>query len=188
MKKILQFNFLAVLLIIVSCSKDGVENNVIKPEETTVSSYSLKINNVDWKSTNIKDSQLIKRKESKEKLMQFTGEDAKYLVSVVIFAPYADDDVIPAINYLWDDENSTTDAFIQVSYKDDKNNTFAFHNPKLCKINVTSINPISKTISGTLSGTLEASPTTTLNGVPLPEVIEITNGEFKNIPYTVFNF
>ena len=182
MKKVLLL--LLLQLTIMSCSSESAPAEQPQP----ISQLSANINNVIWTPTIIKKAKLSKYSMGNQKLFEIIAENDAQLLELNMFSNYTADDSMPYTTFTYQNTSNPVNGFgfVQIDYRIN-GNYIGEHNATSSTITITSINPTTKTISGTFSAVLNKTGILQ-NVIVTPQVLTITNGTFTNINYTVENF
>ncbi|WP_281234281.1 DUF6252 family protein [Flavobacterium gelatinilyticum] len=187
MKKIVSLGFIALTILFSACSSDdnddkGIENN---------NSVTAVVNGAEWKPTKINSVTLIKIPGMGQRF-DINIQDDSQMFMLACENETTTANAMPLKDYNFYDDNENTDedeslasnALFINSYLID-GNTYTEHQPVSGKITITAMDPDKKTVSGTFSfktvkvGVLQSKVVT-------PEVIEVKNGVFTNLSYTVY--
>lgn len=185
MKKILPIALLVLSVVFTACSSD--DNNNKDPE----SSFSATINGKEWKPTKINMVTLIKVPGSGQRF-DINVQDDSILLALACESESTTNDAMPLKQYnFFEDPTDTqvSNALFLNTYLYANGNSLTEHFPVSGKITITSMDASKKTVSGTFSFRNEKSQDegakikVTTN--PTPAVVEVTNGVFTNLSYTV---
>ncbi|MBO9585250.1 MAG: hypothetical protein J7574_13895 [Flavobacterium sp.] len=177
MKKILSFGFILLTILFSACSSDNNDdsdvNNVV----------SATINGTAWKSTKVNSVTLIKVKGENQQRFDINIQDNAQMLSLACSSELTTADAMPLKAYTFDENNDIIDALFINTYLID-GNTFTEHFVETGTLTITAMDPAKKTVSGTFSFTSKkvGSLQTKVN---TPEVVEVKNGVFTNLSYTV---
>lgn len=178
MKKILALRFI-ILIVLFSCcsSEDSNENS---------SSASAIVNGKEWKPTKPILASLIKIPNVGLRFNIYLQDDSSEL-QLSFSSEIETNNAMPLKTYNWysdkTNQDKITDAFFLNSSRID-GKIYTEHSPVLGKITITALDPEKKMISGTFSFTTEKFGVLQTK-IVTPEVVEVTNGIFKNLSYTV---
>ncbi|MHC0444815.1 DUF6252 family protein [Flavobacterium sp. 3-218] len=184
MKKLLSIGLLSLSVLFASCSSDESE------ESSLDGSVTATINGNVWKATKITSVTLIKVSGGGQRF-DINVEDKSQMILLACESELTAKDSMPLKEYTFTDEDNDVDTPIVnsdalfLNYYLVDGNSYGEHFPKTGKITITAMDPEKKTVSGTFSfkaekvGALQTKIVT-------PEVFEVTNGVFKNLPYTVY--
>ncbi len=179
MKRILGIGLLLLSILFVGCSSNDDDNK----DNNESNSVTATIDGVNWKSTKINSVTLIKVTSSNAQRFDISVQDDSQLFSLACESKLTNNDAMPLKEYIFDEDRDDSDALFINTYLID-GNSYTEHFPKLGKLKITAMNSEKKTVSGTFSfraekvGVLQTKIVT-------PDVVEVTNGVFNNLPYTV---
>lgn len=183
MKRLLHIGLLTLSILFVSCSSDenegGKENN----------SISATINGKLWNSTKILNVSLIKIASLQEQRFDISAQDDSQMIVMACASDFTTADAMPLKEYTFEEPNEDnqyveSDALFINSYLID-GNTFTEHMVTSGKIKITSMDASKKTVSGTFSFTTTKVGSLQTK-IATPEIIEVKNGVFTNLKYTVY--
>jgi major membrane immunogen (membrane-anchored lipoprotein) len=186
MKKILSIGLLSLSILFASCSSDD------NSDSNSIKSISATINGKEWKPSKINSVTLIKFPGSNNQRFDINIQDDSQMLMLACESSLTTNDAMPLKEYNFYEDNEETDGneltlsdalFINTYLID--GNTYTEHIPSYGKIKITEMDTQKKTVSGTFSfKALKGNALQTK--VLTPDVFEVTNGVFKNLPYTVF--
>lgn len=173
------FFFLGLLISIISCSASDDS-----PEENGETLISAKIGGVDWEATTHKATLIVIQDQGQRFDLEAFDKAFKIKLGVSEFGP--DDGTLTEKTYT--DPNNTGLAF----YYGMGNNTYIlehhstpdFDSEPDIKIHITSSS--SEAVSGTFTGTFYKVGD--LTGMNTPEIVVITDGIFRNVPFEVHEY
>lgn len=186
MKNALKSIFLFLIVFVTSCSSSDDSNMVDEDVSQTIKMVLNGQNIV----ANVTSATLVKAQQIGYKTMFIVAENSEYKFNLKLISNYNDcSDAIPLGEY--DYANIQTAAFyseFSVYHKINGNNV-SFHFPDNAIYLVNASNGVEKKISATFTSNLHSvdGEDTYVQGVFIPDIIEITNGSFNNIVYTVTN-
>ena len=185
MKKILGIGVILLSILFTGCSSDNDDNS------ETSNSISATINGVDWKPTKFAVS-LIKIPGSGQRF-DINAQDDKIMLLLACESDFTTQNAMPLREYNFYEEIEETyetekklassDALFVNTYLID-GNSYTEHFPKSGKITITAMDSEKKTVSGTFSFT-STKEGILQTKIVTPEVFEVKNGVFKDLPYQV---
>ncbi|KUJ59851.1 hypothetical protein AR687_21105 [Flavobacteriaceae bacterium CRH] len=182
MKKILPIALLVLSVIFTSCSSDDNDSNDAE------ASFSATINGTAWKPTKINTATLIKIPGYGQRF-DISVQDDSLMLLLAFESEVTNNDGMPLKQYnFFEDpsENQVSNALFVNTYLYANGNSVTEHLPVSGKITVTSVDTDKKTISGTFSFRSEKGEEEAFKiKATTPNVFEVTNGVFTNLPYTV---
>lgn len=177
MKKILSIGLLSLSILFAGCSNDDKDDN------SGSNSISATINGKEWKGTKINSVTLIKVTSEKQQRFDINVQDDSQMLSLACSSDLTTADTMPLKAYKFDEENDIIDALFINTYLIE-GNTYTEHFVKTGTITITSMDASKKTVSGTFNFTAEKVGVLQTK-IITPEVVEVKNGVFTNVPYKV---
>lgn len=185
MKKILSIGLLSLSILLAGCSSDENDQN------DGDGSVTATINGADWKATKIASVTLIKIPgEDGGQRFDINVQNDSQMLLLACESELTTTDVMPLKEYTFTDEDEDSEASTSpgnalfLNYYLIDGNSYGEHFPKSGKITITAMDPVKKTVSGTFSFKAEKGGVLQTK-IVTPNVFEVTNGVFKNLPYTV---
>lgn len=185
MKRLLRIGLLTFSIFFLSCSSEDSEG----AKENTI---SASIDGKEWNGSKILNVSLIKSKDTGEQRFDISAQDNSQMIVMACASDLTNNDAMPLKEYIFDydfesdEEYTEGDAIFINSYLVD-GNTFTEHMVTKGKLTITSMNPASKTVSGTFSFTAKKVGTLQTK-IFSPEILEVKSGVFTNLKYTVYNY
>ncbi|MDR6845884.1 DUF6252 family protein [Flavobacterium granuli] len=173
MKKIIGIGLLVMSLVFVGCSKDE------DSESATTGSITATINGTPWIGTKIINVSLIQSASLEEQRFDISAQDGKQMLALAISSDLTTIKGMPVHPYSFELGN----ALFLNSYIDGAN-TYTEHLPVSGQLTITAIDTDKKTISGTFSFQNEKGGMIQTI-IVTPDVVNVTNGVFTNLTYTV---
>lgn len=186
MRNVVQFVFVLLTVFLAGCSKSSTDE--IIQDDTQV--FSLKLNGQSI-TADITSAQLVKTQSIDRKTVFIVAENAEYKFNLKMISSY--NDGADSINLgEYDFANAQTTLYYAEFFVYHKINgiNYSYHFPDIALSNVSSCSSTEKKISGTFRSNLHSvnGQDTYVNGVFIPDTIEINNGIFSNIEYTVTEY
>lgn len=176
MKKFLRGGVAVLMfLAVASCSSDNEDSPATIGEGT----ITAKINGENWTGT-VSSVTLIRVASENAQRFDISAEDSSQRLSLAIESAYTTEAGMPLASY-----NFPDNALFLNSYKIN-GNYYGEHMPETGTLTITSINTSTKKISGTFSFTNTKSGVLQTQ-IVTPEVVEVTEGNFTNLSYTVLD-
>jgi hypothetical protein len=173
MKKIIGIGLLAMSLVLIGCSKDE------DSESTTSGSITATINGTPWVGTKIINVSLLQKASMGVQSFEISAQNEKQNLMIVFLSDITTVKGMPVGTYSYDNDDAAFgNAYILGS------NTYIEYFCNAGQLKITTIDVDKKTISGTFS--FESKKSGTLQtGIVTPDVVNVTNGVFTNLTYTV---
>jgi PBP1b-binding outer membrane lipoprotein LpoB len=186
MRNVVQFVFVLLTVFLAGCSKSSTDE--IVQDDTQI--FSLKLNGQSI-TADITSAQLVKAQSIDRKTVFIVAENAEYKFNLKMISSY--NDGADSINLgEYDFANAQTTVYYAefFVYHKINGNNYSYHFPDMALSNVSSCSSTEKKISGTFRSNLHSvsGQDTYVNGVFIPGTIEINNGIFSNIEYTVTEY
>ncbi|WP_166926343.1 DUF6252 family protein [Flavobacterium poyangense] len=179
MKKRLGLVVLLVSALFMGCSSDTDDK---KEDIDEVAAVSATINGKEWKATKIKKVVLVQNIPNVGvQLLNLYFNDDSQALSLICESSLSSNDTMPLKEYFYNDTD--TNAWFLNYYLIDGVG-YVRHSQKYGKITITAMNPEKKTVSGTFSFRAEKENVYQTE-IVAPDVFEVTNGVFTNLPYSV---
>jgi len=173
MKKIIGIGLLVMSLVFVGCSKDE------DSDSATSGSITATINGIPWTGTKIINVSLIQSASLGEQRLDISAQDGKQMLSLAISSELTTVKGMPVRTYSFEND----DALFLNTYMIGSS-TFTEHTPVSGQLTITAINTDKKTVSGTFSFENEKAGILQTE-IVTPDVVNVTNGVFTNLTYTV---
>ncbi len=177
MKKILGIGLLSLSVLLTACSSDENDKN------DNNNAVSATINGAEWNATKINSVTLIKVKSENQQRFDINIQDNAQMLSLACVSELTTADAMPLKAYNFIEDIEDMDALFINTYLVD-GNTYTEHFVETGKLTITSMDAAKKTVSGTFSFTSKKVGTLQTK-VKTPEVVEVKNGIFTNLSYTV---
>lgn len=183
MKQNLRYALVMLLSIIfINCSSN--EDNELKTDEAA--KISATINGKAWVATKVTSVTLTRLSTTGEQRFDINAEDENQRLFLACSSELTTSIGMPLRTYGFDIENDSPTALF-LNYYLIGENSYSEHFTQLGKLTITSVNEAKKTISGTFSYSAEKIGVLQ-EQIVTPESLEVTNGVFTNLTYTVVSY
>ncbi|WP_426485649.1 DUF6252 family protein [Flavobacterium sp. 2] len=179
MKKNLSLVFILITILFSSCSSDDSNEEA--------SSVSATVNGKEWKPTKPVIATLIKIPDVDLMRFDINFQDDSSELFLAFESEITTNNLMPLKAYNWYNDKTNPDKvsdalFLNSSRVDGY--LYTEHSPVSGKITITAMDSEKKTISGTFNFTTEKIGILQTK-IVTPEIVEVTNGVFKNLSYTI---